>query len=105
MSGIFGIYHRDQHPVDSDTLIGIAACMKHRGPDGSDIWHDGHTGMGHCMLQTTPESLSEKIPYINDEIGLDVAPWTRYPQHYRALFLGSRIDAGNQVYKQEGLML
>ena len=40
--------------------------LAHRGPDGADIWVDGCVGLGHRMLWTTPESLIEKLPLVNE---------------------------------------
>lgn len=36
----------------------VARC----GPDGEGVWAEGHVGLGHRMLHTTPESLGETLP-------------------------------------------
>ena len=96
MSAIFGIYHRDQRPVGTDNLMAMAACMKHRGPDGSDIWHNDHVGIGHCMLQTTPESLKEQLPYANNEAGLVITTDARIDNRNE---LASRLDISINPYE------
>lgn len=62
MSGIVGIYHLDNQPVDHEDLNSMATSLAHRGPDDVGIWQEGCVGLGHRMLWTTPESLGEKLP-------------------------------------------
>ncbi len=66
MSGIAGMYHLDGRPVDSALLHRMTDAIAHRGPDGIHHWISGSVGLGHCMLQTTPESLHERQPLVND---------------------------------------
>ncbi len=68
MSGLVGIYHLDGRPVDPILLQHMIHRIAHRGPDGSDCWIKGPVGIGQVMLQTTPESLSERQPW-PDESG------------------------------------
>jgi asparagine synthase (glutamine-hydrolysing) len=68
MSGIAGIYHFDGRPVDPALLKRMTDIIGHRGPDRADYWLDGLVGLGHRMLQTTPESLRETQP-LADETG------------------------------------
>ncbi len=65
MSGIVGIHYFDERPVDRENLTKMVDILAHRGPDGADIWVDGCVGLGHRMLWTTPESLIEKLPLVN----------------------------------------
>ncbi|MGB3637576.1 MAG: lasso peptide isopeptide bond-forming cyclase [Rivularia sp. (in: cyanobacteria)] len=65
MSGIVGIHYLDERPVDRENLTKMVDILAHRGPDGADIWVDGCVGFGHRMLWTTPESLIEKLPLVN----------------------------------------
>ena len=62
MSGIVGIYHLDQQPVESKKLEAMLYILAHRGSDGADLWCQNNVGLGHRMLWTTPESLLEKLP-------------------------------------------
>ena len=66
MSGIAGIYNLDGQPVDPALLAGMTSAVADRGPDGVGHWIDGPVGLGHRMLQTTPESLHEKQPLGDD---------------------------------------
>lgn len=68
MSGIFGIFNLDGRPVDRELMERMSAALAHRGPDASGIWIDGPVGLGHRMLHTTPESLHETQPLV-DETG------------------------------------
>jgi asparagine synthase (glutamine-hydrolysing) len=68
MSGIAGIYNFDGKPVDRVLLERMTSAIAHRGPDGIHHWIDGPVGMGHCMLQTTLESVYERQP-LSDESG------------------------------------
>lgn len=65
MSGIMGIFYLDGRPVESENLGRMVDTLAHRGPDGADIWSDGSIGFGHRMLWTTPESLLERLPLVN----------------------------------------
>ncbi|GAB1545531.1 lasso peptide isopeptide bond-forming cyclase [Scytonema sp. NUACC21] len=65
MSGITGIYYLESHPVDRQKLARMVDTLAHRGPDGANFWVDGSVGLGHRMLWTTPESLLEKLPLVN----------------------------------------
>ena len=66
MSGLAGIYHLDGRPADPTLLQRMIQRVAHRGPDGSDCWIKGPIGIGHAMLQTTPESLSERQPWLDE---------------------------------------
>lgn len=70
MSGIAGIIHFDGQPAELSLLTPMTEFMKHRGPDGINHWVRGNVALGHCMLQTTPESLEEKQPLSNDDESL-----------------------------------
>ncbi|ARV58398.1 asparagine synthase (glutamine-hydrolyzing) [Nostocales cyanobacterium HT-58-2] len=65
MSGIMGIYCLNGRFVDSADLKWMADILMHRGPDGADTWVYDSIGFGHRMLWTTPESLLEKLPLVN----------------------------------------
>lgn len=65
MSAIAGMYCLDGRPVDRADLERMVASVAHRGPDGAGVWCNGSIGLGHRMLWTTPESLSEKLPFTN----------------------------------------
>ncbi|MBD3276642.1 MAG: asparagine synthetase B, partial [Candidatus Marinimicrobia bacterium] len=63
MSGISGILNIDGNLVKREQLSFMISRMRHRGPDGQNIWCDDDVGLGHCLLRTTPESLYERQPY------------------------------------------
>lgn len=72
MSGIVGMYHLDQRLVGSDDLWRMVDSLAHRGADGADIWYEGSVGLGHRMLWTTPESLLEKLPLVDNQADLTI---------------------------------
>jgi len=90
MSGIFGLYYRNQRMVDRETLYKMGESMLHRGPDGIDVWFDRNIGIGNCMFHTTPESVGEILPYIDEVNGLVIT-------------VDARIDAREELAKKLGL--
>lgn len=66
MSAIAGIYYLDNRTVDPADLGRMVDILAHRGPDGCNIWSEGSIGFGHRMLWTTPESLLETLPLVNE---------------------------------------
>jgi asparagine synthase (glutamine-hydrolysing) len=65
MSAIVGIFYPDGRPVDRMDLGRMVASVAHRGPDGEGMWSQGAIGLGHRMLRTTPESVREPLPLVN----------------------------------------
>jgi asparagine synthase (glutamine-hydrolysing) len=70
MSGIAGIIHFDGKPVEPGLIEKMTSAMAHRGPDGINHWVKGSVALGQCMLRTTPESLEEHQPLINEDESL-----------------------------------
>ncbi len=70
MSAITGIFYRDGRKVDLKLIKKMNNRLSHRGPDGSKVWFEGSIALGQQMLETTPESLHEKLPYYNSKSGL-----------------------------------
>jgi len=63
LAGVFGLHGR---AGDARLLRKLTAAVAHRGPDGEGYWTDGPVGLGHRISRTTPESLSEKQPLLDD---------------------------------------
>ncbi|MBI4454475.1 MAG: asparagine synthase (glutamine-hydrolyzing) [Acidobacteria bacterium] len=74
MSGIVGIWDLEGRPLDPALIKRMMDRMAHRGPDGANHWISGSVGLGHRLLRTTPESLSEKEP-ISDARGECLLVW------------------------------
>lgn len=72
MSAIAGIYYLDEQKVERADLTRMVDILAHRGPDGSNIWNEECIGLGHRMLWTTPESLLEKLPLVNQSSDLAI---------------------------------
>lgn len=66
MSGIAGIIRFEGEPVELGLVQRMTSAMSHRGRDGIRHWVKGSVGLGHCMLQTTEESLEEVQPLANE---------------------------------------
>ena len=94
MSGIFGIYLRHNCPLETEILAGMGQSMRHRGPDGIATYHNGLVGIGHCMMQTTPESCFEALPYHDKESGLVITADARIDNQE---FLLSKLNLNNKV--------
>ena len=62
MSGIIGIYERNDAPVDRTLLQALTHFLSYRGPDWLDTWSSGAIGFGHTLLRTTRESQLERQP-------------------------------------------
>jgi asparagine synthase (glutamine-hydrolysing) len=67
MSAIAGIIHFDGAPVGPGLVEKMTNAMVYRGPDGINHWVRGSVALGQCMLRTTPESLEETQPLINED--------------------------------------
>ncbi|MBV1767746.1 MAG: hypothetical protein KUA29_05530, partial [Methanobacterium sp.] len=68
MSAITGIFYRKGKKVDPQLMERMNDKLSHRGVDGSHIWVEDNVGLGHQMLHTTPESLHEELPFIEDDL-------------------------------------
>jgi len=66
VSGLAGVYGLDGRPVDVSLLRRLTEAVAHRGPDGEGCWTDGAIGLGHRIARTTPESLGEKQPLLDE---------------------------------------
>jgi asparagine synthase (glutamine-hydrolysing) len=64
MGAIFGACFFDGRPLEGEILHAMADSLVHRAPDGGAVWRQGSVGMGHCLLATTPESLTERLPMV-----------------------------------------
>ena len=72
MSGFIGLFRRDGSIVDPEYTSGMRAKISHRGPDDSGAWAEGPIALGHTMLWTTPESLTEKLPFVDPVSGVAI---------------------------------
>jgi asparagine synthase (glutamine-hydrolysing) len=79
MSGIVGIVHLDETPIEAELLGQLTGFLEFRGPDAQRTWIDGSVGFGHTLLATTDEAAREDQP-----VTLDGQVW---------LVADARIDA------------
>lgn len=64
MSVQAGIWNLDGRPVDQQLLRQFSDCLKHAGPDGEFIYHDGPIALLYRPFHTTCESRRETQPSI-----------------------------------------
>jgi len=62
MSGIVGLWHFDGRPVERRRVVRMTETLSHRGPDAQGSWVGESVGLGHRMLETTPEAAAETQP-------------------------------------------
>lgn len=60
MSAIFGFVQLDSKPADEELLRRAGEALKHRAVDGQFMRVNGPVGLGHCLLQTTSSSPSNR---------------------------------------------
>ena len=72
MSGICGIFDLRGNAVDSTVFGAMLGGMERRGPDGRHVTIDGSIALGHALLATTPESLSERLPLAHAPTGCTI---------------------------------
>src|SRR5262249_7076551 len=66
MRRLAAIYTLDGRFLGPGSLRRIPDVAADRGPDGTGLWLDGAVGLAHLMLRTTPESLQEKQPLLDE---------------------------------------
>jgi asparagine synthase (glutamine-hydrolysing) len=62
MSAIAGICQFGGPPVQQGLIGRVTRAMAINGPDGIHHWQDGPVALGHCLLRTTHEAVSETQP-------------------------------------------
>lgn len=67
MCGICGIVQPRGTTVVADVLRGMRDTMAHRGPDGADLYLDGHVGLGHRRLKIIDLSDLAAQPMASDD--------------------------------------
>lgn len=72
MSGLVGLFRRDGAPVREPDLNRMVSAISHRGPDRRGVLCRGSMGLGQAMLWTTPESMRETLPRMEDSLGLAI---------------------------------
>lgn len=90
MSGIAGIFYRNNQPVQPEQLQTMGKALAHRGPDGIRHYRKTAVGFVHCMLYDTPESLLETLPNRTED------------DNFVVTFDG-RIDNRRELYDKIGL--
>lgn len=67
MSGIAAIIDFEGRPIDPSLIEFMTETMAFRAPDGIQQWVSPNVALGHCMMRTTPESLTEMQPLCNED--------------------------------------
>ena len=63
MSGIAGIVYFNSKSPSRELISNIKEKLSVRGPDRQQEWVEDNCALIHTMLWTTPESLTETLPY------------------------------------------
>jgi asparagine synthase (glutamine-hydrolysing) len=87
MCGIAGVVSITPFPNAvgiEQTLHRMARLIAHRGPDGSDIWHDNHAGLAHTRLAIIDLSEAGRQP-MHDVQGHYVLTYNGEIYNYREL--------------------
>jgi len=98
MSGIFGIHYLNDRLVKPEVLQQMSELLAHRGVDGANVWCRGNIGLGHRLLWTTPESLLEMQPSIEEENNVLKSYWV-------ILLLLSGIDLNSNYFVLEIILV
>lgn len=70
MCGITGIWNLNGKPVSRDTITRYNNTLKHRGPDGGDVYVNNNLALGHRRLSILDLSEMGNQPMIDEELGL-----------------------------------
>ncbi|WP_338467590.1 asparagine synthase-related protein [Novosphingobium sp. ZN18A2] len=73
MSGIAAVIRVDGGDAGRATIGAMTGAMAYRGPDGIAHHVAGGAAIGHCMMRTTPESLTEYQPLGNEDSSVVLA--------------------------------
>jgi asparagine synthase (glutamine-hydrolysing) len=67
MSGIVGLLSLAGETINPTEVDRMLDKLCHRGPHGKGTWINQNCGLGHRLLWTTPESITEKHPLAADD--------------------------------------
>lgn len=84
MCGICGVVNRDGAPVEEKIVRRMLATLAHRGPDGHEVFVDGHVGLGHARLAVIDLSVAASQPMPNEDGSLHIV-FNGEIYNYRAL--------------------
>jgi asparagine synthase (glutamine-hydrolysing) len=84
MCGLAGEVRTDGQVADVAAVARMAACVAHRGPDGSGLWARGPVAVAHRRLSIIDLSAAGSQPMVDSALGLTVA-FNGCIYNYRAL--------------------
>ncbi len=67
MCGICGIYEKNSHDIDVETIVKMRDVMISRGPDDAGLYTAPHIGLGHRRLSIIDISSSGHQPMSNED--------------------------------------
>ena len=65
MSGIAGLLHRDGARASPEEVAGALVAFADRGRDGAGTWCGASVALACAQHRTTPQSLTELLPYVD----------------------------------------
>jgi asparagine synthase (glutamine-hydrolysing) len=72
MCGISGEARFDGRPASRAVVARMTDALRSRGPDGSGLWSDGRTALGHRRLSIIDLSDAAAQPMVDDDLGVAV---------------------------------
>jgi len=73
MCGLSGVLSLSGAPVDPDPARRMAEALRHRGPDGAGLWHEGPCALAHRRLSVIDLSPAAAQPLANEDGSVVVA--------------------------------
>jgi len=77
MAEILGIWLKEDNSLDKMTLERIRDGLSSESSDFTGCWSEENVGFWSTMVFTTPQSIGEKIPYIENELGCSIVADSR----------------------------
>lgn len=102
MSGIAGIFHRDDSPYDPADIESMRAGIRHRGEDAAGVWQNGNVSFAHQALWTTPEAVGEPMPLVSADNSLVITADARLDNRADLLRDLGGTDEGARLERQSG---
>jgi asparagine synthase (glutamine-hydrolysing) len=96
MSGICAVLRLDGQAAGDDEFAPVLATLARRGPDGAALMADGPAALGHALLVTTPEALTEPMPFRHAPTGCVITADVRLDNRAE-LITALGIDAAGRV--------
>lgn len=72
MSAFAGLLRKDAAPATADEIRRMLDALDHWGADRRGAWTEGSIGMGHLLLEISPDQAHERLPLYDSVRGLSL---------------------------------